>query len=266
MQNTWITFSAQIVNFLVLVILLRYLLYGRILGAMKKREDGIADNIEEARKMKADAEKEAGEFREKSDELDSKRRELMTEAAEEAKMERKKLIDAARAEADEMGARWKKSVEQERDAFFHELQKRMSSQLCSVAASALTDMAGADLEAKMIDVFIDRLKKLPEDEKRGFAKSVKEAGREISVTSAFQIPDAKVSEIRELVGALADMHVNVVSRRSESIICGIEISAGGSRFEWTMESYVESLEEDLGAAIDETVMRAGTADAQEKAQ
>ena len=54
----WFTVLAQIINFLVLVYLLKRFLYGRIIRAMDERERKIALRLEEAQGRKEEAEQE----------------------------------------------------------------------------------------------------------------------------------------------------------------------------------------------------------------
>ncbi len=49
MEIDWLTVSAQIVNFLVLVWLLQHFLYKPVIDAMDRRQQSIADNINEAK-------------------------------------------------------------------------------------------------------------------------------------------------------------------------------------------------------------------------
>jgi F-type H+-transporting ATPase subunit b len=265
MDKWWFTFVAQIINFIVLVLLLRYFLYGRIVDAMKKREEGIASGIEDAEEQKAMAEKEAAEFLQKSEELESRRKELMAEAAEEAKNERMKLVESARSEADRMSARWRESVLQEEKAFFHDLRRQISRQVCEITGSALASLAGADLEARIIDTFILRLKNLPDDERRTIAESAEKSGKKVTVTSAFKIPDSKVSGLKKTVAGIAGKDVDVLFETSENLICGIELNAGGNQVAWSVESHMKSLERDLTEVINESVRRGELEQAESKA-
>ena len=56
MKIDWFTFAAQMINFLVLVALLQWLLYGPIVRAMKKREEKIAGRLEQASWKREEAE------------------------------------------------------------------------------------------------------------------------------------------------------------------------------------------------------------------
>ncbi|TET33715.1 MAG: hypothetical protein E3J72_16165 [Planctomycetota bacterium] len=265
MDYWWFTFVAQIINFIVLVLLLRYFLYGRIVDAMKKREEGIASGIEDAEEQKAIAEKEAAQFHEKSEDLESRRRELISEATEEAKNERMKLIESARAEADRMSARWRESVLQEKNAFFHDLRRQISRQVCEITGNALASLAGADLEARIIDTFIGRLNNLSDDERKTIAESAEKSGKKATVTSAFKIPGTKVTKLKKAVAGIAGKDVDVFFETSENLICGIELNAGGNQVAWSVESYLDSLEGDLSGAIDESTRREEMEQVQDKA-
>jgi F-type H+-transporting ATPase subunit b len=57
MKINWFTFIAQIINFLILVWLLRHFLYKPILNAVDEREKKIAGQLKDAKADKADAKK-----------------------------------------------------------------------------------------------------------------------------------------------------------------------------------------------------------------
>ena len=62
----WFTVGAQIVNFLILVWLLKHFLYKPILNAIDAREKRIAAELADADTKKADAEKERTDFEDKN--------------------------------------------------------------------------------------------------------------------------------------------------------------------------------------------------------
>ena len=62
----WFTVIAQIINFLVLVALLKRFLYGRIIKAMDQREEKIAFRLADAERKRNEAEQEAQAYRKKN--------------------------------------------------------------------------------------------------------------------------------------------------------------------------------------------------------
>jgi F-type H+-transporting ATPase subunit b len=70
----WFTVVAQIINFLILVWLLKRFLYKPILNAIDAREKKIAKELADADAKKAEALKEREEFQHKNEELDQQRK------------------------------------------------------------------------------------------------------------------------------------------------------------------------------------------------
>ena len=66
MLINWFTVIAQIVNFLILVFLLKYFLYDRIVKAMDEREQRIQLRLKEAEEKKQEADQEARSYLEKN--------------------------------------------------------------------------------------------------------------------------------------------------------------------------------------------------------
>ena len=62
----WFTVVAQIINFLILVVLLKYFLYGRITAAMEQRQQEIATRWNDAERDREKAAQEADAVRRKS--------------------------------------------------------------------------------------------------------------------------------------------------------------------------------------------------------
>ncbi|MCK4469172.1 MAG: F0F1 ATP synthase subunit B, partial [Desulfobacterales bacterium] len=96
----WFTVIAQIINFLVLVYLLKCFLYGPIIKAMDKRQEKIALRLEGARKKKQEAEQEAELFLKKNKEFDSRYEEMLSQIKKEVETRKVELIKEARSRVD----------------------------------------------------------------------------------------------------------------------------------------------------------------------
>src|ERR1700722_9257186 len=106
----WFTVGAQILNFLILVWLMKRFLYKPILNAIDEREKRIAKELADADAKKTEAQKERDEFQKKDEEVDRQSAALLTKATDEAKAERQRLLDEARKSADALGAKRRESL------------------------------------------------------------------------------------------------------------------------------------------------------------
>ena len=109
----WFTVLAQVVNFLILVWLLKRFLYRPILDAIDAREKRIAKELADADAKKAEAQKERDEFQHKNEEFDQQRAALLSKATDEAKAERQRLLDEARKAADALAAKRQEALRSE---------------------------------------------------------------------------------------------------------------------------------------------------------
>ena len=77
MKINWFTVIAQIINFLILVWLLKKFLYKPVLDAIDAREKKIVSRLEDAKTKKEEAKKEQDEFNEKNKQFDEQKKELI---------------------------------------------------------------------------------------------------------------------------------------------------------------------------------------------
>ena len=86
----WFTVTAQIVNFLILVYLLKRFLYQPIVRHMNEREEKIANRLQQASDKRAEAQRQIDEFQHKQEEIEQQSAQKLEKAEEEAQKRLKK--------------------------------------------------------------------------------------------------------------------------------------------------------------------------------
>jgi F-type H+-transporting ATPase subunit b len=243
----WFTVLAQIVNFLILVFLLHRFLYNPILNAMARREQRIADDLETAERKRREAREEIESYRQKKAELEERRQEFLSQAEEDAEEKRRQLLQKARAETDEIRTRWQRAIEQEKESFLADLRRRVSQETYRVIRSALADMADVALEERIVTVFLARLAELPQSEREalGAGPAATETADSWKINSAFDLPDERQEEIRQVVEEVVGYNGRLTFNTQPDLIAGIELVAAGHKVAWSLDSYLDNLEEAL---------------------
>lgn len=241
----WFTVTAQIVNFLVLVYLLKRFLYKPIIKAMDERERRIAGRLKEAEQREEAARKEQEQYEEKNREIDSQRETLLSQIKENVETQRKELVSKARHQVDGLRTNWYHALEREKEAFLQELRERTGKHICAIARRTLKDLGNVELEQHMVRLFIERLRGLDEAEQRALKDSVHKSKREVAVMSAFEIPEAMSREIAEVIGDYTADSERLQFETSPDVICGIELRAHGRKIAWSVRDYLEGLETTL---------------------
>jgi F-type H+-transporting ATPase subunit b len=246
MQIDWFTVVAQIVNFLILVWLLQHFLYRPIVRAMDRREQRIADRLNEARDREDEAEKARNRFEEERKELDSQREEILDNARQEADQVRQNLETDAREQAQAKQDEWLKQVEQRRQDFLSDLRQRAAEHFSALARRVLSDLADEQLEDRIATVFLRKIEEIDPDLRQQILKAARRDERKISVESAFELSSGRRAAItRTLREALGDEEIEVDYTPSEALTAGIRLKAGNVSAGWTLDSYLDDLEERL---------------------
>jgi F-type H+-transporting ATPase subunit b len=253
MHIDWFVLLAQIINFLILVFLLKYFLYNRILGAIDARESKIASQFSEAERLKAQAQQSADAYDEKNRELKDKAEELMNQAQKASEHEKEQLMDKVREEVDQVRQRWYETLSREKKAFLEDLRRRAGTYIYDTIRHVLTDMANEDLEERMVQVFTERIREMSQEQQDKLKDSLKAGGSIIVVRSAFAlIPDQK-KRIEEAIRPYVAPKVPIRYEVSGAIGAGIEMMAHGYKVSWSIEDYLASLEEKFVRALKEEI-------------
>lgn len=260
MQIDWFTVIAQIVNFLILVYLLRRFLYRPVTEAMRRRQERVAETVREAQEREREAVEEARRLRRRQEELEGERRQILERAREEAEVTRSRLQEEARAEVAELGRRWRAELAREQEELGRGLRRQAAREVVHAARRALEDLCDAELEGRAVRVFLERLAALPEEGRRRLA-----ADGPVRVTTGFELDETLQAEVVAAVREQLGMDGEIELRTRDELLCGIELSAGGRRLRWSVEDYLDGLEERLGRQIEAAEIPGENGDAAEGA-
>ena len=241
MTIDWFTVIAQIINFLVLVWLLKRFLYKPILNAIDTRDQKIKSQIEEANAKVEEATSEQEEFQRKNTEFDQQRKSMLAKATDEAKATRQQMLESARKEAEELRAKLEKSLQEERLHLDNEIVRRTQKEVFAIARKVLADLASESLEEQMTRVFVERLKQLEEKTKMPLVHALSTSGEPV-VRSAFELSPDQRSEIEQAVKGLSTAEFKTQFEVDGDKISGIELSCGGYKIAWSISEYLSTLE------------------------
>jgi F-type H+-transporting ATPase subunit b len=260
----WFTVIAQIVNFLILVWLLKRFLYKPILDALDAREKKIAKELADADLKKSEAEKEHDEFQHKNEEFEQQRAALMDKVTQEVKTERQRLLDEARKAADTLSTKLHDAQINDAHNLSQALSQRIRQEVFAIARKALTDLSTSSLEERMAEVFIRRLHELDEQAKKNLGEAFKSALAPSLLRSAFDLPEKQRTAIQNALNETFSADISIRFETAPELISGIELTANGQKVAWSISDYLAG----LGKSIDELLKEKdkAKADAQAKTE
>jgi F-type H+-transporting ATPase subunit b len=224
-ELSWSTFVLEIINFLVLVWILKRFLYQPVLDVIARRRKSVEDELAEARKTETEAqalkEQYAGRLKAWEQEK-SEAREALTQELDQERSKRLAELDNALEQEREKAriANERSRAEAERA-----LAQQALQQGATFAGRLLDQGAGPELEARLLDLLVDSLENLPEDQRKRLREQWADPSQAIEVSSAYALS----AEQRQRLGtALATLLEggDFRYRVDESLVAGLNIEVG----------------------------------------
>ena len=251
MNINWFTVIAQVINFLILVWLLKKFLYKPILTSVNEREKKITDQLKDADNKKATAQKEQDDFKKKNEDFDQQKKGLMDKAVADANREKQKLMDTAKADANTMRTNMEKASKEKLENDTVEFAQKTRQQVFAITRKALIDIASISLEEQSANTFIKHLKELKDDDKKQFIDAFKSNANAILVRSAFELPAKQQGEINDAVNRTLSADTHLQFKTAPGIISGIELSTNGYKLAWSFSEYLDTLEKNISEKMKE---------------
>ena len=243
----WFTVIAQAINFLILVWLMKRFLYQPILKALDAREQRIAAELTEADAKVTEALAEREEFKRKNEEFDRQRAALMSKASNDAAAEHSRLLDEVRKEADDLRGKLQDKLGNDFRNLHDEIARRTQAEVFAIARKTLSELSGTSLEARMVEVFAQRLRELNDNERSKLAAIA--AQDTVTVRSAFELPQPQKAMIEEAVRSTLGTKNLVRFDIEPNLIGGIELVLHGQKVVWSISDHLASLEKELAALL-----------------
>jgi F-type H+-transporting ATPase subunit b len=241
----WFTVAAQIVNFMVLVLLLKRFLWSKLTHAIDERAAHVAGELAAAEEKGKEAQKFEDACRRREIEQEQSREQILAQARKQADEQRAQLVQQARESVRETERKWRDELNLEETALFAELRTRTANEFLAAIRRALADLSSSDLQQSAIQAFLEKLQSTRITELRELA------GREQTVRSATELSAETQKQIQQTLQQRLGVSVIPKFEIDPSIAWGIELLSNGHKIGWTPDSYLDSFEEKLKTFLDQ---------------
>jgi F-type H+-transporting ATPase subunit b len=239
----WFTVVAQIVNFLVLVWLLKRFLYRPILNAIDTRESRIATQLTEAAQKETQAQAQAALYQEKIGDLDQKREAMLAQAKLEAEQQHARMLEEARNNVRALEEKWHEDLERSRQTFLLELRRRTAREILAITRRVIADLTCMELEQCAIQAFLHKVRSL---DPNAWSQLV---DRDMLVRSALNLSEDQRNQILRTIEEQLGRSVHLRFEDFPDIGLGLELRGNGWRIGWNSDLYLQNLDEVLGEAF-----------------
>ncbi len=259
----WFTVGAQVLNFIILVWLMKRFLYQPVLNAIDAREKMIADELARADRLSQEATQAKASFEAKNLEFDQQREQMFKDATAAADEERQRLLEESRQMAEQLESKQQKALQDKMQNLHNSIRTSTQNELFAMTKNALRDLAAVDIETQMITVFLQQLQTMTNEQKKTLQTTLK--AKQISVVSSKPLSSDQQSSIdKTLKEVLGNKEKNndfqLQFEQSADLVAGIELTANGFKIGWSVAEYVQSLQDSLADEMNKHVTTSIPAD------
>jgi len=245
----WFTVGAQVLNFLILVGLLKYFLYKPILSAIDAREKHIAAELADADAKKTEAQKLCDDYQNKNKVLEEQRSALLLKATDDAKLEREHLLAEAWKEADKLRTVQAAKLRNDQQKLDNAITSLVKQEVFEIARKTLSDLATVSLEERMGEVFTRRLRELDGNAKALLGTALKSSSEPAVVRSTFDMGAAQRAAIQNAVNETFSAEIPIRFEVLPDLISGVELFTNGQKVAWSISDYLASLGKGVDALL-----------------
>jgi F-type H+-transporting ATPase subunit b len=232
----WSTIILEMVNFLVLVWILKRFLYKPVLDVIARRRAGVAKVLSDAESVRKGAESLKEDYQGRLAAWEREREREGAALREELQAERRRQTEALRDSLAE--ERRKNEVLEQRRL---QEQARLAEQAAAdsgarFAARLLSGIASPEVESRLIDLFIGELGRQSPEQKGTLRRAGGESPGPVRIITAFPLDSARRSRLTRALGELLDRKVTCEFSEQKEMLAGVRAVIGP----WTLRADLES--------------------------
>ncbi len=235
--NIW-TFLFQVINFLVLLFILKRVLYKPIREIIEKRRSLIRQRIEDAEKTKKEALELKDGYRNEMDKLHELKYRMLEKMNEEVEQERKKLIGRAEEEAASVIEKERAVFDTEKARHEAELKDKAIEAVTFFAANLLKDVSDEDLHKAIYEKLFRELQGIA-----SHMPEIKEKDRPLTVDliTAYPLSETEKRRFRESIESLLSQSVLLNTTIDTSLIAGAKVKFYDMVYDLSLSGRIKKL-------------------------
>jgi len=226
MSFDWTTFILELVNFLILLWILKRLFFRPVLEMIARRRAVVEKTLADAQAIEAQANetklKYEGRMENWETERNAERAKLSDEIAAERQIRMARLEQLISAEREKNRVSEARRLEEQART----TETRAIVQAAAFATRLLERFAGPELDARVAELLAEDLKQLPAEQKQALSEAAHRPGAQLEMASARELPEALRAQLARAVKETLGILPAVAMHIDPSLIAGVRLTLG----------------------------------------
>jgi F-type H+-transporting ATPase subunit b len=244
MKFDFTTFVFQVINFVVLLFILKRLLYKPVREIVEKRRKLTEKTVQDAEKTRQEALELKGKYQEETAKLKEVRGQMLEELQKEVMEQKKKLIAKAEEEAGKVTEKEMAILGAEKKRLQAEMKEQAIETACIFASRILRDISDKDLHQSTYRKLLKMLDQVAQDLKRA-----EEEPLSVELATMYPLSAEELEKFRQQLESLVSRKVAVNAVVDETLIAGARLRAHDKVYNFSLSGQIDLLRTKLKKAV-----------------
>ncbi len=226
MALNWSTFALEIINFLVLVWLLKHFLYQPVLRIVEKRRQQIDAKLLEAERLRHEAEEMKTRYERRVADWEREKKKAWETLHREMEEERQRRIAALSQELEEERRKAEVVWEQEKREWRRHLEEQALDLGAKFVARMLERLADTHLHRRLLEMLLEDLAQMPQTRVETMRRDFHSAPGEVKVISAYPLTEKETERLKSVLHELLGTGIECRFDTNPSLLAGLRIDLG----------------------------------------
>ena len=226
MELNWSTFVLEIINFLVLVWILKRFLYQPVLDMIARRRTAIESQLAEARQLHVDADTLKEQYEHRLADWEQERQKAMEKLMLELEENRQQQLEKLKLELSQEDEKNQVARSRQNKQATREIEQRALQQGAEFASRLLSEAAGPELDNRLFNLLLDELGTMSSEQISALSNNWGESPEHILVTSAYPLTDEKQQRLQDTLSRVTGLSAPLHYEQDSNLLAGLNITVG----------------------------------------
>lgn len=226
MELNWSTFILEMINFLILIWILKRFFYKPVLDVIARRRAGIDKTLADAQSLHDEAKVLQKQYENRLADWEQERQVARKILDEEIQIERERQMSTLQKTLEEEREKAKFAAQRELEADRLQIEKTALKQSAQFATKLLSSVSGPELERCLIDLFLDDFSSLSAEHLSQLKDAASNSHNHILVTSAHPLDSNVRQSLEQALSQTLAVNRPVHYEQDETLLAGIRINIG----------------------------------------
>jgi F-type H+-transporting ATPase subunit b len=243
-EFNWTTFVLEIINFLVLVWILKRFLYKPVIGVIAQRKAAIEKTMVDAKTMEEGAQALKLQYENRLGDWELEKEKAQAKLLDEIKAERARLMEGLQTSLAQEREKNRVLEARRMDEIRRGMEEEALAQGRQFASRLLSRLPAPELEAKIVELALEDLSRLSDEKRQMIRAAYQEAGSKVLLASAFPLRATQRDALTKAMSHLIGQDLSCELRQDRNLISGLRITIGP----WVLRANLQDELESFGEA------------------